>query len=107
MSEIENEINFQFEIGKFIQTGEIFRANSKEAKMFAKRMWYDHVKRRPEIDKMKRKERLIYWLIHKNRVGDSMLAQPPFLLEPPRSKEELKIIETPIEKLMEDYEKTL
>lgn len=72
-----------------------------------KRIWFEHIKRMPEIDKKMeslRKQAHEHW---RRITGISKLDSRykyPVFLTPPYTKEELKIINTPIEKLMEEFQ---
>jgi len=73
-----------------------------------RKFWYEHVKRRPMIDKLAEERRKQIWNIAQMRLSPSERRDSPVQGFSPRySSQELYIINTPIDKLMEDYQKSL
>ncbi len=82
----------------------------KDFRLKLKKIWFEHVKNRPSINEMAKKRRLEIWqnsLRHLSPSERMKARMPRFLLEPEYSSEELRIMSTPIDQLMEDFTKTL
>ena len=79
---------------------------SKQLRLKMKKIWFEHVKRRPEINYVMQPEREAIWERQKKLIGNQFLQKPPGF-EPTYTKEEQTIIDTPIDQLMRNYEKDL
>lgn len=92
-------------------SGELAHDAPKSIKLRMKRIWFEHVKRRPVIDKIKLEERVSRrkeWQKKANLdSNDPRNYEPKNLRNPQYSHEEVRIINTPIEKLMAEYEASL
>lgn len=94
---------------QILTNGEV-PTGSKEFKINVKKMWFEHVKRRPMLNKLAKEKREAAWSHHVSRFSpeeQAIMQMPRGYLEPDYSKEESKIINTPIEILMETFDKTL
>lgn len=80
----------------------------KYLKYKLRKIWYEHVKRRPSIDKMVAEKSKKMWDISQQKLPPiERRDQPTLGFLPEYSPLEQYIFSTPIEKLMEDYQKTL
>lgn len=81
---------------------------SKYVRLTLAKIYFEHVKRRPMLNKFNQERRKEIWL--KQQMGKPISErrdQPVFGFDHTFTPEEKHIIDTPLETLMEEYEKSL
>lgn len=93
----------------FLQ-GKALTSYNKPTKLLMRRVWLEHIKRRPELIKKHSAEwtkRWSEWKTAANLPSTDSLNRTPTGLMPAISKGEQKIINTPLGELMTEFEKTI
>jgi len=89
-------------MAEFIKTGEI-KTGSEEYRLKMKKIWLEHVKRRPAINTTMKDKRLEAWQQHLSRYTleeQKIMRMPNGYMEPEYNENEMHIINTPMEELL-------
>lgn len=91
----------------FLESGEA-KGQTKEIRNKLKRIWFQHIKDRKNIDERMAPLRAQRWEEWKFKAHlspfDSRAKKPMFLDHPPYSEDEIRIMKTPMEDLMKNYQ---
>ena len=97
------------EIAKYLLTGQVEKITpDKTLRLKYKRMYYEHVKRRPMVNELELPRRTAAWQQQQSRLPRDQQRERPMLgFDPGYDEQEKYIIATPLEVLMEEYGKSI
>lgn len=94
-------------VAGFLESGEV-KGQPKELRNKLKRIWFQHIKDRKSIDERMAPLRMKRWEEWKFKAHlspfDSRAKKPMFLEHPPYTEGEMRIMNTPMEDLMTNYQ---